>query len=73
MNTKQRGIKKEREAKRKETNRGTWRNSKHEGTGRETEEEIREQNSEAEHSLNIFHGHTVNHCIGFDYQVGKPD
>lgn len=45
-------------------------------TPREGGEEKRERGSENKTqrgSLNIFHGHTVNHCIGFDYQVGRPD
>lgn len=64
MNTKQRRGRR-RGRKHKE------RKCRHEGDERETEEDGGEQNREEEHSLNIFHGHTVNHYFGFDYQVGR--
>lgn len=64
MNTKQRRGRR-RGRKHKE------RKCRHKGDERETEEDGGEQNREEEHSLNIFHGHTVNHYFGFDYQVGR--
>lgn len=69
VNTKQRGIEREREEPQREA-RGEILDKTEEKV---TEEEITKQNKEADHSLNIFYGHAVNHRIGFDYQVGRPD
>lgn len=37
------------------------------------EETKRDGGGQNKNTLNIFNGHTVNHCFRFDYLVGRPD